>query len=719
MITTEQRPGQAASAPGDGQRALRGQVAWLPLPGGLVAGAQVTVDPIAASGSLLRWAIPLLLMVLVLLLMHAYGYWRLHREAGERHRAERRLQEVCATLPAVVYQAHRGRDGVLSFPYITGDMYSLFGLSAEVAMADESRLFATVHPDDQAHLRRSVEVSATHLTVIDVEFRACGPQGWRWVRSRGQPMAADDDSVKWSGYWIDVTASHEQATALAAARRDAEAAAAAKANFLATMSHEIRTPMSGMLGMLEVLEDTGLDEEQCALLATVHDAASLLRQILDDVLDYSRIDAGALPLEATPITLPGIIGNVQRLLSPMAANKGLWLRSRIDPRVAAGHCGDGVRLRQILFNLLSNALKFTAHGGVRIELDVRADEGDRQRLCLAVIDTGIGVSADQQAVLFSPFTQAEASIGRRYGGSGLGLSICRGLAGLMDGDLRMHSSPGQGTRMELELTLPIAIAPGAVSARDADAAQPVFAPGLQVLVAEDDPIHQALMAWRLRQLGLGHTMAAQGEEALRLMQGRAFDLVITDCQMPVMDGYALASAIRRTERASGAVPVPIVGLTASVQAQTQQRCQQAGMDRMLTKPITLEALREHLAALLTTTGDMAAAVDPVPCVQALGRQLGSVATAREVLTLMQTTTQADLSGLIRATAGGDAQAVNACLHRMAGGLGVVGARRLGKQARGLMRALEEAPLVDSRAGLDRFSAGVERYLAGLRGVEFS
>lgn len=226
------------------------------------------------SASPLRWLVPASLTLLALMLVYAFGYWRVHRESERRRVAAQRLQEVTSNLPAVVYQARRSATGHYSFPQIAGDVQALFGISVETALIDHQRLLAAVHPDDRSRLMDTVDAAALARGPIDVTFRTRSPQGWRWVHSHGRPLSLDSGDVEWSGYWIDVSGVQARTHALAEARRAAEQAALAKAHFLATMSHEIRTPMSTLLGMLERLEGSDLDHRQQQVLVTVGDAAA-------------------------------------------------------------------------------------------------------------------------------------------------------------------------------------------------------------------------------------------------------------------------------------------------------------------------------------------------------------------------------------------------------------------------------------------------------------
>ena len=675
---------------------------------------------------LARWAVPLGLVLLTALLVHTWGYWRLRREVAVRRRIEQRLNEVTDNLPAIVYQARREADGTVSLPFIGGEMEALFGLSADQAMADESQVMARIDERDRPHVMQSLEHAARHFAPLDMEFRTCPHGVLRWVRSRAVPYAAEGGAVLWSGYWIDVTEARAQADALSTAKAEAERAAAAKSEFLATMSHEIRTPMSGVLGMVEVLSHTPLDREQRRVIGVIEDSAQMLRQILDDILDYSRIEAGALVLQPQPVALRRLLDNVQQLLAPQAAAKGLALHLQIDPAVAGVHLADGMRLRQIVFNLLSNAIKFTASGQVDIRLQVQATTAEVQVLQLAVADTGIGISPQQRERLFAPFAQADAATSRQYGGTGLGLSICLRLVALMHGTLEMRSQLGEGTEVVVALTLPVVAADEQPDPAllDADAVLPLPAVHAQrrVLIVEDHPTNQALMRWRMQQLGLSCELAENGGQALALLAGMHFDLVLTDCRMPVMDGYAMTRRLRERERSSGQPRLPVIALTASALDDDLQRCREAGMDDLLAKPVALAALRDALLRWLPDAlAEGPPAVSPPPATAPalpsralIVQRFGSAHVADVLIQSMCTTSDEDLAELEAAMAADDAARTLDVLHRLIGGLATLGAEPLANQARAVMETIERDRHPLPRAVLQAFVSELRRYLDTLR-----
>ncbi|WP_408512204.1 ATP-binding protein [Paraburkholderia sediminicola] len=369
---------------------------------------------------------------------------------------ERRLFDVTRSLPAVVFQLRRTVDGAYSFPYVGGDTRHLLGGERASSVSRDEINFRRVCEEDRPFVLAELERSARCATPVNMEFRFDVEQGLKWARAELVPRREKDGSVVWSGYWVDASVEHARSEELARARDVAEAASRAKDDFVAMMSHEIRTPMNGVLGLVEVLERTPLNADQGEMLSMIHESAGALLQILDDLLDYSKIEAGRLTIEAEPIDIRELVDNAVGLLAGRAHEKGLKVRVDIAPEVAATLRGDSVRLRQILFNLLGNAIKFTPEGEVDVQVAVVDQTGDAQTLEMTVEDTGIGIAAEVQARLFEPFVQAESSTTRRFGGTGLGLTICRKLIDLMSGTLELRSEPGVGTRMAVRLTMPVA-----------------------------------------------------------------------------------------------------------------------------------------------------------------------------------------------------------------------------------------------------------------------
>ena len=385
----------------------------------------------------------------------------------------------------------------------------------------------------------------------------------------------------------------EQLTSeLRLAQRDAEAASRAKSAFLANMSHEIRTPFQGLLGMLQVLDADTLAPQQRAHLHTARDSARHLLAILNDILDMAKLEAGTLSVSPEAVALRDLVGDVQQLMQPLAAAKSLALDIDVDTQLPERVRLDGTRVRQVLYNLISNAIKFTDGG--RVTLEVRPDGSEW--LAFAVTDTGAGIDPDMLPRLFQRFGQGDDSPSRRHGGTGLGLEISRNLARLMGGDLTVQSAPGRGSRFEMRLPLQRTDPPP-----DGVTDAPATAAGLagparralHLLAAEDNAVNREVLAAMIDLAGHRVTFAEDGAAAVRAARTQPFDLVLMDLHMPELDGIGATRAIRAM--AGPMARVPIVALTADVFPETRARCLEAGMNDFLTKPIGLTELTQLLA----------------------------------------------------------------------------------------------------------------------------
>ena len=418
----------------------------------------------------------------------------------------------------------------------------------------------------------------------------------------------------------------ELATNLSQARRDAESASQAKSAFLANMSHEIRTPFHGLMGMLSLLRETGLTARQIDYLRTATESADHLLAILNDILDMSQLESGRLTLAPAPVDLRVLLRDVEALMRPQAAAKSLALHIDADPSVPERVMADATRLKQILFNLLSNAIKISDRGAVLLDLRARPGGdggGSGGEIEFAVIDTGIGMDEATLNHLFNRFVQGDNSRSRRHGGTGLGLEISRNLARLMHGDITVTSKPGEGSCFTLRLPLQAVLNLGSHASAPSAPTQPRARP-LKVLVAEDHPVNRQYLAALLDNMGHEAHFTVNGQEAVAAARTMAFDLVLMDLHMPLMDGVAATRAIRALPEAARST-VPIVALTADAFAETRDRCLLAGMNDFLTKPVSPQKLAtllrqlfgsgEHDIAALPGAARNADALQPRPALK--------------------------------------------------------------------------------------------------------
>ena len=549
-----------------------------------------------------------------------------------------------------------------------------------------------------------------------------GPQKWARVSMRYE---ADRRSVILvSDVSEERRRQRELEQALVAAeksRAEAEAANQAKSTFLATMSHEIRTPMNGVLGMMEVLEAEGVDDAQARTVATMRDSAQALLRIIDDLLDFSKIEAGALEFEETPFSLTGLVESAIATFRPQAERRGLSLVAAVAPGSTDALVGDPTRVRQILFNLLGNALKFTDRGGAMIRARTEPLGEGGTRVVLSVSDTGIGMNEAQQQRLFVPFSQADSSTTRRFGGTGLGLSIVRRLAQLMGGDVAVESSPGAGSTFTVTLYLqaaptdsPLADLPliDRLPAETAADAMPTSLAGNRVLVVDDHPINREVLVRQLRALGVASDSAIDGLAGLQAWQRGTYDIVFADIHMPQMDGFEMTAEIRRIETANRRPHTPIVAVTANALAGEDERCRAAGMDGYLSKPVSLARLRATLQRWLRGEAGTQPAIDR----SVLDPWIADDEVARrDLLRKFSATAIESRHDIEAAMTAGDLPVLAAAAHRLKGSALAVGAHALGAAADALERTAKAGDRAACQDSLGPLAVEVQRARAEIDG----
>jgi len=747
------------------------------------------------------------------------------RQVDERAKSlEARLNRITTNLFVGVFEASQERGHLPVFSYLAGPIEELLGQKIEDVLAESSVLFDAVLPEDLRVLMADMQTNAENEQPMRTFFRCRAMGREMHVRIDAVPENTSSGSIIWKGVWMDVTESRAKSLKLSQAKEAAEEAARAKSQFLATMSHEIRTPMNGILGLLELLHSKSMSPDQQQIMQMIDESAKSLMTVLNDVLDLSKIEFNQLQLHQQPTDLRALISSVMGIMSHQAHAKGLRVRVTISPALASSVEVDDMRLRQVLLNLMSNAIKFTSVGTVSIKVTVSRSSESTQHLAISVNDTGAGMSDSQRERIFKPFTQGDASITRRYGGTGLGLVISQHLVRLMGGELTLESDEGVGTRVTIALPvsasnadsqsklllgkrvcvdladdegraelnyllLALGATPVSVTEvnsihncdlyffdkpekihhvsnafaievtsnpilsgwRDTAAGHPALSSnpfmwggvvyvcsellGLDtrcassgsriggserplILVAEDHPTNQVLIKGQLDRLGFDCEVAANGSEALHLFNENIHCMVITDCYMPVMDGYSLAEKLRG--KLLGQQHFPILAMTASILVEEQQRCAAAGIDECLFKPLSLDTLHQSLKRWLPHSKPFL----PMPPNeeeessdwQALLGLLDDNPEFKQLVNGFIGTTEDDIAYIESISMLQDQQMLLERLHRLRGGLRIFRLNELAARSELIERAFAEGVMSVTDIDLSKFLYDVRAILKCLKSL---
>ena len=547
---------------------------------------------------------------------------KLNRELEQRvelrtdalRNAERLLRDITNSMPGAVYQVVQHPPRAPELRFVSAGVETVFGVPRDRALASFDALMNLVFPEDLSALNAVVANAIgrrqAYSHVHRISHGATGEV--RWIRTAANTVLESDGGVLLNGYWIDVTDQKELELELETARRDADAANEAKSRFLANMSHEIRTPMNAIIGLTHLAVAQSSEPRLRDQLSRVEDSAKALLGLLNDILDFSKIEAGRMTVERIPFDLWDVLDRVQGLMADRASEKGLMFSVWRVPHLPRDLMGDPLRVHQVLLNLVSNAVKFTSEGSVALNCTVIDATESQAQLRFEVQDTGVGIDPIQMTRLFSAFTQADNSTTRRFGGTGLGLTICKQLVTLMGGTIKVDSTPGIGSVFAATLSFDRADPSWRLDHLPDDSA-PHIDPliGARVLLVDDNFINLEVAGELLKMAQVEVVTATNGREALEKIAASEYDAVLMDLQMPEMDGLTATRQLRLDPRFAN---LPIIAMTANAMAGDRDRCLAAGMNDHIPKPIDPMEMRHTLARWLRrrSTGDLESTLPPLP-----------------------------------------------------------------------------------------------------------
>jgi PAS domain S-box-containing protein len=653
-------------------------------------------------------------------------------EITERKRAdqilrnsEEKFRELAENIQEVFWMMPPAADAIL---YLSPAYEQIWGRTCESVYQNPMAWAEAIHPDDQEKAR-ALATKQLQGDPVENEYRILTPSGQeKWIRSRAFPIRNQDgELIRIVGTAEEITERKRIEEEMIQAREGADAANRAKSRFLANMSHEIRTPMNGVVGMNQLLLETDLTPEQRQYAEVAQESGRSLLSLIDDILDLSKIEAGKVTLENREFDLARTVQVALEILRAKANSKGIYIDSHVSHKIPSLLCGDAHRLRQVLTNLVANAIKFTEHGGITLTAELESRRGRTATVRFAIADTGIGINPNRIAALFSPFVQADTSTTRKYGGTGLGLTISKQLVEMMGGTIGANSQEDHGSTFWFTAVFEDLGSGGPQSGNNTRPTT-VHAPhspmrighGERVLVAEDNPTNRLVILAQLKKLGYKAEAVDNGALAVDAVLRGNYQLVMMDCEMPVMDGYEATRHIRLSVQSR----IPIVALTANAMAADREKCLNAGMSDFLAKPLEIPRLAEVLARWLPDSGSDERVQDhkegsSEPATFAsdslMLRLLGDRELACTVLKGFLQDTPVQFDKLLARLGAKDVPGFRLLAHSLKGAAATVGAVALdlvalSMEAAGDGRRLDRCHelLHDAREEFDRFKSTVER-----------